>query len=337
MSEVLVEVTRGDLVECCHRGYVAVVNSQGELVYSVGDPYHISYWRSSAKPIQAIPVVESGAMERYGITLKELALFCASHSGEDFHVEGVLGVLKKIDIAPEELRCGSHMPYNKKAEAKLLEKGLAPSNLHCNCSGKHSGMLVVCQQKNYPLDDYTLLEHPLQQELLDLVGEFCNYPKEKIIIGIDGCGVPVYGLPIYNWALAYAYLADPTALEEKRRKTIEIITNAMTDFPEMVGGTDRLCTDLMKVGKGNLIAKAGAEGVYCVGIKDQKLGIAVKMEDGSPRGRAPVVIEVLKQLGALNEEELAQLKNYHYPENRNHRRDLCGMVTPKFTLKKVLA
>ncbi|SES82893.1 asparaginase [Anaerobranca gottschalkii] len=337
MSEVLVEVIRGELVESCHRGYVAVVNSQGELVYSVGDPYHISYWRSSAKPIQAIPVVESGAMERYGITLKELALFCASHSGEDFHVEGVLEVLKKINLNPEELRCGSHLPYNKGAEVKLWEKGLTPSNLHCNCSGKHAGMLVVCQQKKYPLDDYTRIEHPLQQELLELVKEFCNYPKEKIIIGIDGCGVPVYGLPIYNWALAYAYLADPFILEGQRGKTVKIITDAMTQFPEMVGGTDRLCTDLMKVGKGNLIAKAGAEGVYCIGIKDQKLGIAIKMEDGSPRGREPVVIEVLKQLGALSDEDLAILKKYHYPENRNHRKDLCGMIIPKFTLKGVLA
>lgn len=332
MAEVLVEVRRGELVESCHRGHMAVVNSKGELLYSVGDPNFMSYWRSSAKPVQAIPVIESGAMEKWGITPKEIALFCASHSGEEFHVEGVLGVLKKIGFDMEELRCGSHLPYYKKAAAEILKKGEEPSTLHCNCSGKHAGMLVVCKQRGYQLDNYTKLDHPLQQELLETISGFCKYPKEKVIIGIDGCGVPVYGLPVYNWALAYAYLADPTVLTQDRQKSVEIITDAMIAHPEMVGGTDRICTDLMRVSRGNLVAKAGAEGVYCVGIKDQKLGFAIKMEDGSPRGRGPAIIEALKQLGALDKQQLEELKSHHYPENRNHRNDLCGVVKPVFKL-----
>ncbi len=333
MAEILVEVRRGELVESYHRGHIAVVNSKGELIHSVGDPNFISYWRSSAKPVQAIPVIESGAYEAFKITPKELALFCASHSGEEIHVDTVLEILHKIDLGSDQLRCGSHIPYNKEAAAKLQELGQKPNTLHCNCSGKHSGMLVVCKQNNYPLDDYTNINHPLQQHLLELIAEFCNYPKGKIVVGIDGCGVPVYGLPVYNWALAYAYLADPGVLESNRIKTIEIITNAMITHPEMVGGTDRICTDLMRVGKGNLVAKAGAEGVYCVGIKDQGLGFAIKMEDGNPRGRGPAVIEALKQLGALDEQQLEQLKEHHYPENRNHRKDLCGVVKPTFRLK----
>lgn len=333
MAEILVEVRRGELVESCHRGHIAVVNSKGELVHSVGDPNFVSYWRSSAKPIQALPIVESGAMEKWGMTKKELALFCASHSGEEFHVDTVLEILGKIDTQQQELRCGSHLPYNKRASEKLLEQGISPTSLHCNCSGKHSGMLVVCKEKGYPLDDYTELKHPLQQELLNLIAEFCKYPKEKIVVGVDGCGVPVYGLPIYNWALAYGFLADPTQLEGKRREAVELITDAMVEYPEMVGGTHRICTDLMRVGKGNLIAKAGAEGVYCVAIKDQKLGFAIKMEDGSPRGRGPAVVEALRQLGALDNQQLEQLKEHHLPENRNHRKDLCGVVKPVFKLK----
>lgn len=333
MAEVLVEVRRGQLVESYHRGYIAVVNSDGEIVSSVGDPNFLSYWRSSAKPIQALPVVESGAMEKWGITKKELALFCASHSGEDFHVDTVLEILRKIGVEQKELRCGSHLPYNKGASAKIVKEGQSPTSLHCNCSGKHSGMLVVCKEKGYPLDDYTELKHPLQEELLDVIADFCKYPKEEIVVGIDGCGVPVYGLPVYNWALAYAFLADPTKLEESRKEAIETITDAMVQFPEMVGGSDRICTDLMRVGKGNLIAKAGAEGVYCVGIKDKKLGFAIKMEDGSPRGRGPAVIETLRQLGALDDQQLEELKHHHLPENRNHRKDLCGVVKPIFKLK----
>ncbi|WP_350343422.1 asparaginase [Proteinivorax tanatarense] len=334
-GNVLVEVTRGTITESQHRGNIAVVNSKGELEYSVGDPQLVSYWRSSAKPIQVIPVVDSGAMKEYGITKRELALFCSSHSGEDIHTQGVFSVLDKLGFTEQELDCGSHPPLNKEAAAKLKDSNKKETNVHCNCSGKHSGMLVLCKKRGYDIknDDYTSLNHPLQQELLEISAKFCKYPKEDIVIGIDGCGVPVYGMPIFNWALAYSYLADPKENELIEENVIQTITDAMIENPDMVGGTDRFCTDLMKAGNGNLVAKAGAEGVYCVGIKDQKRGIAVKMEDGMPRGRQAAVVETLRQLGALSEVQLKELKEYHMKENKNHRDDIVGLIKPIFKLK----
>ncbi|WP_353893049.1 asparaginase [Proteinivorax hydrogeniformans] len=333
---VLVQVTRGTIVESQHRGNIAVVNSKGQLEYSVGDPQMVSYWRSSAKPVQAIPIVASGAMDEYGITKRELALFCSSHSGEEIHTEGVFSVLEKLRLTEEKLDCGSHPPLHKESALKLQDAKKDATKVHCNCSGKHSGMLVLCKKRDYDIasDDYTSLKHPLQQELLQVAAEFCKYPKEDIAIGIDGCGVPVYGMPIYNWALAYSYLADPKANDTVEENVIQTIADAMVEHPDMVGGTERFCTDLMRVGKGNLVAKAGAEGVYCVGIRDQKRGIAVKMEDGMPRGRQAAVVETLKQLGALDEEQLKELKDYHIKENKNHRDDVVGLIKPTFNLEK---
>lgn len=327
-AQVLVEVTRGPLVENRHRGHVAIVDWQCRLLYSAGDPYHKTYWRSSAKPIQALPVVELGAADHYGITPRELALFCASHNGEAFHTETVLKIFAKIGRDHSLLQCGVHPPIHKETAKAMLLAGEEPTVLHSNCSGKHSGMLTLVTHLDFDPSNYLDLNHPVQQIILDYIADMTGYPREQIAIGVDGCGVPVHGLPLYNMSLAYARLARPRGLGKKREEACARITEAMMTNPEMISGTDGFCTKLMQAGAGKLIAKGGAAGVYCVGIMDQGIGITVKCEDGASRGREPVVVEILSQLGYLSAREVKTLEEFHHPQNINHRQEKCGEVRP---------
>ena len=331
-SDVLVQVTRGDMVECVHRGSIAVVNSEGKLLYGKGEPGMYSYLRSSAKPVQAIPVVESGAADRFKLTEKEIAIFCASHNGEEQHTETVFSILSKIGLQEEALACGTHMPIYMPTTKAMIVAGEKSTEVHCNCSGKHSGMLTYAQHMGYPIQGYTEAEHPVQKAALKEISYFADMKEEKVVCGIDGCGVVVFGIPVYNMALTFARLADPEKLPEAKGAAVKRITAAMMNYPEMIGGTGRLCTDLMKHTNGKLFAKSGAEGVYTVGVPSQKIGIAVKIDDGNSRGIGCVIIEVLKQLEILDQNELEALKQHHWIIQKNHRGDLVGEVKPVFEL-----
>lgn len=332
-AQVLVEVTRGVLVENLHRGHVAVVDSRGKLLYSTGDPWHMTYWRSSAKPVQVLPVVEQGAAEYYSFTDRELALFCASHSGEAVHTDTVEKVLEKIGLDKSALQCGVHDPVHKETARQLIEKGVKPNALHHNCSGKHAGMLSLASYKGFDLSTYTEITNPLQQLILDYIANLTGYPRGDITIGIDGCGVPVHGMPLYNMALAFARMAAPAGLPDSTSEACRRISRAMYNCPEMVGGTDRFCTDLMRETKGKLIGKAGAAGVYCAGMIDSGTGIAIKCEDGQGKARDSATMEVLSQLNILDSTALASLSSYHRPANKNHRREVCGEYIPAVKLQ----
>ena len=333
-AQVLVEVTRGPLVENRHRGHVAVVDLKGRLLYSAGDPHHRTYWRSSAKPVQALPVLESGAAEHYRFTDRELALFCASHSGEAVHTDTVQGVLEKIGLDQAALQCGTHLPFHRETAEQMMAAGAKPNVLHSNCSGKHSGLLALARYKGYDINSYMEPNSPLQQELLDYISSFTEYPREDILIGTDGCGVPVYGLPLYNMALAFARMVRPVNMPEAKAAACRRLTRAMHTFPEMVGGTGRLCSDLMRVGRGKLIAKAGAAGVYCVGIFEPGIGIALKGECGLAKPRNAAVVEVLRRLNFIDAASLEALASYHLPTNKNHRGEVCGEYLPVVKLQK---
>ena len=330
-AEVLVEVTRGPLVENWHRGHVAVGTGRGSC-YSAGDPYHITHWRSSAKPFQALPVVESGAADRFGITPRELALFCASHNGEEMHTETVKGIFAKLGKDPALLQCGVHMPYHAPTAKAMLRAGQEPTPLHCNCSGKHSGMLALCVHLGYDPGTYLEPDHPVQQLILDYIADLTGYPRGEIAIGIDGCGVPVHGLPVY-YGLGLCPPGPARRLEPARAEACRRVASAMIAHPEMVGGTDRFCTELMRAGRPTG-GQGQAAGVYCVGIMDEGIGIAVKCEDGSGRGRDPAVVEILAQLGYLDSGQLEALAKFHRPQNLNHRKEKCGEVIPVVRLKK---
>ncbi|WP_078543800.1 asparaginase [Litchfieldia alkalitelluris] len=333
MSSVnLVNVLRGNHIESSHRGHVAVVDADGRLLYYAGNPEKVVYARSSMKPIQTIPVVETGAADRYEFKDDDLSLCCASHNGESFHTDRVLDILARTGLEIDALQCGTHPPRWEETYKKLILAGEQVTPLYNNCSGKHSGMLATAKHMGEDIDSYYLLDHPVQQRILDAVSEMCNYPREQIEIGIDGCGVPVHGLPLKNIALGFAKMANTSQLSASRAETSKRIITAMMNAPEMVGGTERFCSDFMKVGNGRFFGKVGAEAVYCVGDLKTGLGIAVKIEDGNARAVYPAIVHVLAELDLLSEEQQEGLASYYRPSLENARKEKIGELVPDFKL-----
>ncbi len=336
MSELFVEVRRGGIVESRHFGDLAVVDRQGKLLWYAGDPYRVTFARSSAKPWQTVPLIESGAADAFQMTAEEIALACASHSGEEQHVGRVLAFLERIGVAPEKLQCGAHAPYHTASYEELLRSGREIAAVHNNCSGKHSGMLALAKHLGADLDTYLNLEHPVQQRILAAVSELCEIRKQDIAIGIDGCGVPVFGMPVIKMALAYAKLADPSGLPEARQAALTRIRQAMLSHPNLVAGTERFCTALMEAGGGVVIGKAGAEGIYCVGLPEAGVGLALKIDDGNARAAYPAVVEALSQTGLVSERVVESLRAFHKPELKNHKGTVVGEIAPVLRLHKVV-
>ncbi len=339
--EPLVEVTRGGLTESRHRGHIVAVEPDGRVVAQLGARETVTYLRSSAKPHQAIPLLTSGAANRFKFNEREIALACASHNGETIHTEVVAAMLKKIGLEPDALKCGVHDPFSPDVTRELREKGEAPNVLQNNCSGKHAGMLALALHLGAPIETYDEPGNPVQQEIGKVVAQFSGIPIEDIAVGTDGCGVPVFGITIKAMALMYARLVSPpTEFDEKTRDACARIVSAMSTYPELIGGTkDRLDTEIMRAGKGRLISKVGAEGVYTCGILPcedwpRGLGLALKIEDGDDhRARPTVVIESLRQLGILADESLEAVSRYAFFPVRNRRGDVVGEVTAEFKLK----
>ena len=332
MSELLIAVKRGQLIESIHRGDIAIVNAKGEVISSVGDIEKVIFARSSMKPLQTIPIIETGTADHYQFDDGDLALACASHNGEKQHTERAASILSRLDLDVTHLKCGIHPPRQQEAHEDLIRSGGVSTAIHNNCSGKHSGMLATAKHMNENVDDYYKIDHPVQQRIISVISDLTDVPKEDIQIGIDGCGVPVHGIPLWNLALGFARMADPSELEEPRKQSIRRVTDAMMNAPEMVGGTSRFCTDFMKCMDGKMFGKVGAEGVYCVGVPKVGIGIAVKIEDGNSRATSAVVMEVLRQMELIEEQEVKALESYHYPSLLNARKEQVGMLRPIFSI-----
>lgn len=300
------KVIRGDVVESVHRASIAVVDARGQMVASFGDPSLVSFMRSSAKPMQAVPLIESGAADRFGFGEKELAIADGSHSAEPRHVELVESMLNAIGLGPDSLKCGRHAPMGKEAAVAVGEKF---DSRHHNCSGKHAGMLAVCVHKGWDIPSYQAPDHPLQQEILRVASQETGVPANKIQFAVDGCGVPTFAVSVHAAARVYARLVDPSAIQGPRRETLERIRDAMRKQPFFVAGTERLDTDLMVAAKGNLIVKAGAEAYFCAGLVKEKIGLAIKIEDGNMRAMPAAMVGTLKELGAADATFLAATKN----------------------------
>ncbi len=336
----LVEVRRGAIIESRHRGHIVAVTNDDEPLAHLGAPEMVTYLRSSAKPFQAIPLITSGAADRFGFTPAEIAVACGSHSGEPVHTQTVARMLEKIGLEASALKCGVHEPFSREVARELRSAGRKPDVLQNNCSGKHTGMLALARHTGAPVELYDEPDSPVQEMILRTVAEFCGARSEEIVVGVDGCGVPVFGMSLRRMALMYARLVAPPAhFDANTRDACERITAAMLAHPEMVGGTsDRLDTELMRAGRGRLISKVGAEGVYTVGALpsaagSEGYGLALKIEDGEDRRARPtVVIEALRQLGALDETASNHVAAYASFPIHNHRGDMVGSVTPKFAL-----
>jgi L-asparaginase II len=337
----LVEVWRGPIVESRHRGHLTAVDGEGAAIAELGLPETVTYVRSSGKPFQAIPVIVSGAADRFGFTEQEIAIACGSHSGEPIHVETVRSMLRKIGLDESALKCGVHEPFSAEVARELTRNQKAPSVLQNNCSGKHAAMLALARHVGAPTENYDDWRHPVQQAIAKTVADFSDVPLEQIAVGVDGCGVPVFGIPVRAMALLYARLVwPPESFDPVTRNACKRIVKAMIDFPEMVGGTkDRLDTELIKAGKGRLISKIGAEGVYTVGVLPcaewpSGLGLALKIEDGDDhRARPPAVIDALRQLNVLATDELTALASYAPTVIKNRRGERVGEARAAFTLE----
>ncbi|MEA4920671.1 MAG: asparaginase [Clostridiaceae bacterium] len=325
---------RGDMRDLIYTGNIAVVDSEGKALYYYGDINKVAFARSSAKPMQAMCAVESGAVDAYGLTEEELALLCASHNGEPIHVAAVRSVLAKAGLDEGYLQCGVHAPLYPEAARELSEQGIAPSEVHCNCSGKHSGMLITAKYLGESLNDYYVREHNVQKRIREMIGDICCYDSEKIILGTDGCGVPVHALPLYNFAWGVARMSRPETLGQKRAAYAGRIISAMMHYPAMTSGTGRIDKALMETFKGSLFAKSGAAGYYIVGLKDKGIGIAVKIDDGNGDVRNMAVVEVLRQLGVITVNEQKIFESYARQEVYNHKQELVGYTKPEFTLHK---
>ncbi|MBD7909048.1 asparaginase [Sporosarcina gallistercoris] len=332
-AERLVDVVRGGYVESGHTGHIAVVDSKGRLLYSCGDPKRHTFARSSMKPLQAIPIIETGAAEHYKMQAADISLACASHNGEDQHTIRVKDILHRLELEVDDLKCGTHPPRWTAAYENVIKTDTPITPVYNNCSGKHSGMLTTAKHMNESTDDYYQIDHPVQQRILEVISDLSEVPIDEIEIGIDGCGVPVHGIPLDRLALSFAKMSKPGSFPEKRKQAIETVTSSMMAEPEMVGGTDRFCTDFMKVMAGRMFGKAGAEGVYCIGDLETGLGIAVKIEDGNGRAVYPAAVEVLKQLELLTGDQLEQLSSYHEPALKNARDEIIGHLKPVFSMK----
>ena len=343
IAEPLVEVRRGAMTESRHRGHVVAVEPDGNIVAYAGAPaITVTFLRSAAKPLQALPMLVSGAADRFGFTDREVALACASHSGEPIHTEAAASMLRKMRLGPEALKCGVHEPYSAEVARELRERREEPNVLQNNCSGKHAGMLALAIQLGAPTETYNEPENEVQIAIGKTIAAFCDLPVEDLAVGTDGCGVPVFGTTVKSMALAYARLVSPPAdVDQKTRDACRRIVRVMNAYPELIGGTSqRLDTEMMRAAPGRLISKVGAEGVYTAGFNPceewpKGLGIALKIEDGDDkRARPTVVVETLRQLGVLRDDALEAVARYAFFPIVNRPGDVVGEVRANFALKK---
>lgn len=293
VNPVLVEVTRGDTVESRHRGAAAVVDSLGRRHAAWGDVDSPVFPRSSVKPLQALPLVESGAAARFCVSDRELALACASHSGEPEHVATAREWLTRLGRTEADLICGAHAPINEAAAASLVRDERGPSRLHNNCSGKHLGFLTLAMHVSAPLEGYGDPDHPVQRQVRRVLSEMGGTDLSSAPVAGDGCGVPVLGMPLSAIARAFARLARPSELPSERADAVGRVVSAMTAHPHLVGGADRFDTLVMASAGGAMLVKGGAEGVCAAVIFGPAIGIALKIDDGAKRAAETAMAALL--------------------------------------------
>jgi L-asparaginase II len=335
--EVLIEVTRGsngnEHIENIHYGSVAVVDATGKLLHYAGDPDWMTFSRSTIKPFQATPFITDGGMAEFKLSLEEVALLCASHSGEVFHLRGVESILQKAGASASQLKCGCHTPMVFSTLNKTPPPDAQWNELHNNCSGKHAGFLAWCNLNDKLTETYLEYEHPLQHAIRRSLSIWCNEKVENFLVGTDGCSAPNYALPLKSLATGYARLAST-----KGGGTAKTLFDAMTIHPEYVSGTGRHDLAFMQAGarhgQGDWVAKIGADGVQLIGIRSAGLGIAVKVVDGNQRAVIAATVEVLRQLGVLDNIENSPLADWASPKITNVMGTETGRVRAAFSLKK---
>ncbi|MCU0441552.1 MAG: asparaginase [Bacteroidia bacterium] len=308
-NPILVEIYRGSVLESFHRGVVCIVNHNAEVILQAGDIQQICYPRSAMKLLQALPLIERGGVEHFKLSNAELAVICGSHNGESFHVAAVDSILAKIGLTRNALLCGPQFPTSRAASNNLIKAGLKPEAIHNNCSGKHAGMLATCVLNGWSTHDYLNANHPLQQAILNVCSEMYQYPKTKMTTALDGCSAPIYAVPVYNQAVGYANLVNPR-LPEQRKNACNKIIQAISQHPEMVAGTARYCSDMMKITAPEVIGKTGAEGIFCMAFTNIQLGVCIKIDDGKMDPQYGVAQAIIEASGLFSTSQLQTLHAY---------------------------
>jgi L-asparaginase II len=330
-------VTRAGRDESIHRGFGAVCGPSGETLGSFGDAETSVYWRSAAKPFQVMPFLEAGGEKAFALTQEEVALACASHDGEPQHVAAARSMLEKGGFSVSDLRCGAHAPYDDRSAAALIRAEEPFTALHNNCSGKHAAMLLACRLFGFEPRGYEAPDHPLQQKILDAIAFYALFPGERIEIGVDGCSLPVFRLPISRLAAAYARLLAPEPLDDERPAAAAArrrVVAAMTGSPFFVSGARQFTTKFLEAGRGLWIGKEGAEGVYAIGIaRPANRGIAFKVDDGGARCRHAIAMDLLGKLGQWQGAPPAGLAEYVRPALHNPRGIAVGEIIADVPLR----
>lgn len=328
----LVVTTRGEAIECVHYGSIAVAGAAGRLLYSVGDCEYPVFTRSTLKPFQALPFVADEGPRCFDFSPEQIALMCASHSGETRHTDGVAEMLEKVGCSVGELLCGTHAPLYYAACGLTPPSDAAFNALHHNCSGKHAGFLAYCRQHHLALESYLDPQHTLQREIRAAVATIAGLSEANLVAGIDGCGAPNYAIPLRSLARAYARLAAPPE-GGRYGAALATLFDAMTAHPEMVAGERRNDVMFMRIAPGDWVVKGGAEGVQALGMRSTGLGIAIKIADGAARAVQTATAAVLDQLGMLRVEPAHEVRKWLDAEIRNYAGRPTGRVSAVFKLE----
>ncbi|MEM9683612.1 MAG: asparaginase [Pseudomonadota bacterium] len=325
-NPILVEVTRGPMVESQHRGSACVYDTEGQVVAEWGDVDTPIYPRSSIKLIQALPFIETGAADAWKVTAEELSLACASHNGEPAHVAIAEGWMKRMGLSEAHLACGVHEPKGATAARALAAAGKRATTLHNNCSGKHLGMIATALALREDVDEYWTADHPVQTRIRTLLGELSGYDMADAPRGVDGCSVPTYALPLRALASAMATIADPRQEPIFRQSAIRRLRVATALHPFMMAGTGRFDTAIMaRLGR-DLFIKGGAEGVYLVAASSIGLGVALKIDDGAERAAEVAIAGILRYLEVIDDDQWSALESYVAPTQVNHAGRMTGDV-----------
>ncbi|REJ75384.1 MAG: asparaginase [Acidobacteria bacterium] len=332
ISPIIARAIRGETTESVHRGHIVVLRN-GDPIAALGDPSTVTFSRSSIKAFQAIPFLASGAADDLGFTDEEIALACASHSGEPFHVEAAGSMLRKAGLREEDLGCGPHPPFHEESAADLIRAGKKPRRIHNNCSGKHAAMLAHASHIGADTSKYLDPSSPVQKEIKKTISLFSGVPESEIAMGIDGCSAPNFALPLSSLAYAYANLIDPPdSFGEAVATAANKIVGAAMKHPEYVGGSYRLDTKVMRALPGRIVCKVGAEGVWLAGIPETQGGsiaIALKIEDGNDdRARPAVAVELLRKLGLMTEEAEEAIGEFSPMALKDRNDSVVGKVEP---------
>lgn len=331
MSEaapVLIEVWRGDMVESRHRGAYAIVDADGDVIAAQGDIERPVYARSAIKPLQALPLVETGAADALNVSQEELALACASHGGEPRHVDVVARWLERLGLSGRDLECGAHPPSHAPSARALAAAGQEPSALHNNCSGKHTGMLATCRYLREPTRGYIRIDHPEQRRVISALSTMCGADLSDAPRGVDGCGLPQLGIPLKVLAFAFARFGAPTGLTADRQAACRRIAAAMRAHPFLLAGSGRFCTRAIEIAGTKALVKTGAEGVYTATIPGHGLGVALKIGDGAARAAEAAMATLLVRHAGLDAGEIAALQPWQSPPVLNVAGLTVGRIAP---------